>query len=382
MRTWFRWYEGTTEDPKFRWVASKSGQPLPVVISIWAKVLERASESTERGRIEGFDCETIDVFYGLADGVTASIMDLFQSKGMIGDDAVANWGKRQGASKASSGASKSSTERSREFRQRKKEQAASATQCNADATGCNADATDATGCNASATQCNGHATDATECNGHATPREDKRREEENRGEKDTETDATSATQCNADATGCNASATQCNEEGADAPVSVSVSLSGENETGSPHPTTQQDDVAASKPQPEAKKPKLTFGEYGNVLLTQDEYNKLVAEYGEEFTKQKIQDLDLYIGSKGRHYKSHYMTILTWIKKDFENGKPTKMQQQTLFSQGQRYVAKPGEFDLDRARQNCAQVMEELRDEGFFNRTSNSTQDGCASNFGA
>ena len=42
---WFRWFEGSTTDPKFAVVARRSGQPVAFVIAVWAQILERASAS-------------------------------------------------------------------------------------------------------------------------------------------------------------------------------------------------------------------------------------------------------------------------------------------------------------------------------------------------
>lgn len=67
-----------------------------------------------------------------------------------------------------------------------------------------------------------------------------------------------------------------------------------------------------------KEEKKKYGDYGNVLLTDNEYNALrmnVDDY-----QNKIKDLDYYIGSTGREYKSHYMTILSWSRRDKLNNK--------------------------------------------------------------
>ena len=56
-----------------------------------------------------------------------------------------------------------------------------------------------------------------------------------------------------------------------------------------------------------------------VFLTEIEYNKLVEELGESLTKEYIKDLSLYIQSKGKKYKSHYATILTWNRNDIKKG---------------------------------------------------------------
>jgi len=61
------------------------------------------------------------------------------------------------------------------------------------------------------------------------------------------------------------------------------------------------------------KEKNIYGEF--VLLTDDEYRKLVSQFGEEGTKERIEALNIGIGSKGYKYKSHYHTILSWERKD-------------------------------------------------------------------
>jgi len=48
-----------------------------------------------------------------------------------------------------------------------------------------------------------------------------------------------------------------------------------------------------------------------VLLKQEEHDKLVNQFGIKGTKERILSLNNYIGSKGKKYKSHYHTILSW-----------------------------------------------------------------------
>ncbi len=57
--------------------------------------------------------------------------------------------------------------------------------------------------------------------------------------------------------------------------------------------------------------KNKYGDF--VLLTEDEYKKLVSLFGLPFTTKAIEVLDNYIGSKGDKYKSHYYTIRGWVK---------------------------------------------------------------------
>ena len=68
---------------------------------------------------------------------------------------------------------------------------------------------------------------------------------------------------------------------------------------------------------ETKTKKEKYKEF--VLLHQEEYEKLISEYGQTLTDAYIDKLNNYIGSKGKKYKSHYHTILTWIRKEGNNG---------------------------------------------------------------
>lgn len=62
-----------------------------------------------------------------------------------------------------------------------------------------------------------------------------------------------------------------------------------------------------------KKESRAYGEFDNVKLTDEEYNKLV----ERFTgiDDVIDRLSGYLESSGKKYKSHYAVLITWAKKD-------------------------------------------------------------------
>ena len=59
----------------------------------------------------------------------------------------------------------------------------------------------------------------------------------------------------------------------------------------------------------------TYGEFKNIKLSENEYQKLMAKFGEITAKQWIETLSEGIASKGYKYKSHYATILAWHRKD-------------------------------------------------------------------
>lgn len=64
--------------------------------------------------------------------------------------------------------------------------------------------------------------------------------------------------------------------------------------------------------------KHKYGEYSNVLLTDDELDKLKSEYSD--WKERIERLSSYVASTGKSYKSHYATIRNWARKDKEQNK--------------------------------------------------------------
>lgn len=55
------------------------------------------------------------------------------------------------------------------------------------------------------------------------------------------------------------------------------------------------------------------GEYKNVLLTDEQLEKLKTEFSD--WKERIERLSEYMASKGAAYKNHYATIKAWARKD-------------------------------------------------------------------
>ena len=73
---------------------------------------------------------------------------------------------------------------------------------------------------------------------------------------------------------------------------------------------EEDNIILPSP---AKRTKHKYGEYNNVLLTDDELEKLKAEYPDY--AERIERLSSYVASTGKSYKSHYATIRNWARKD-------------------------------------------------------------------
>ena len=69
-------------------------------------------------------------------------------------------------------------------------------------------------------------------------------------------------------------------------------------------------VEAAPPKPTRHK----YGLYENVLLTDEDYEKLQEEFPHDYS-ERIERLSEYIASTGKKYKSHLATIRSWARKD-------------------------------------------------------------------
>ena len=106
-----------------------------------------------------------------------------------------------------------------------------------------------------------------------------------------------------------------------------------------------DSDESEKPAKEKNK-KNKYGEYENVLLTDEEFQKLQNEYPDYL--DRIENLSSYMASTGKAYKSHYATIKNWAKKDKEQQKnvrqevvPSWMKKKNSFND-----FKQREYDMD------------------------------------
>ena len=74
-------------------------------------------------------------------------------------------------------------------------------------------------------------------------------------------------------------------------------------------------VGEDKEEAEPPKPKRhKYGMYEQVLLTDEDYEKLKAEFPHDYS-ERIARLDEYIASTGKKYKNHLATIRAWARKD-------------------------------------------------------------------
>ena len=75
----------------------------------------------------------------------------------------------------------------------------------------------------------------------------------------------------------------------------------------------EDNISPATP---TKQTKHIYGEHKNVRLTDDEVTKLKEQFPHDWS-QRIENLSEGIARKGYKYKSHYLAILNWAKRDGE-----------------------------------------------------------------
>ena len=85
-------------------------------------------------------------------------------------------------------------------------------------------------------------------------------------------------------------------------------------------------IGSDEPPHISKKPtKHQYGEYKHVLLTDDEYIKLVQERGQAKTEAAITFLDEYLEMNGKSYKSCYLALRKWVFDALEEKKTSTGQ---------------------------------------------------------
>lgn len=131
-------------------------------------------------------------------------------------------------------------------------------------------------------------------------------------------------QGNVKALQCNTQVTNCNTEiERDIEIDIEIDKKGEKKKNVVA-LASNDNTPSSK----SKKPKSTtkktdaqvrhqYGEYKNVLLTDEDMEKLMYEFPKDWNG-RIERLSSYMASTGKSYKNHLATIRNWARRDNEN----------------------------------------------------------------
>lgn len=96
----------------------------------------------------------------------------------------------------------------------------------------------------------------------------------------------------------------------------------ENITGPNDKNVKYNNTSINKKKNNKKK---NYSELKNVILSEDEYEKLKLKFPTDFN-EKIENLSLYIASTGKKYKNHYATILAWDRRDRKGKRKDEYQQ--------------------------------------------------------
>ena len=99
-----------------------------------------------------------------------------------------------------------------------------------------------------------------------------------------------------------------------------------NDNANANVNVNDKDIGSDEPPHISKKPtKHHYGEYKHVLLTDDEYKKLVQERGQVKTEAAITFLDEYLEMNGKSYKSCYLALRKWVFDALEEKKTSTGQ---------------------------------------------------------
>ena len=95
------------------------------------------------------------------------------------------------------------------------------------------------------------------------------------------------------------------------------------------------EIDYTEPQNE-KQVRHKYGEYQNVLLSDQEYEKLKNEFPNDY-KERIERLSEYVASSGKKYKSFLATIRSWARKEKTSMKNINTEQPKKIRDGSEYA---------------------------------------------
>lgn len=81
-------------------------------------------------------------------------------------------------------------------------------------------------------------------------------------------------------------------------------------------------VIGGKDKPSPRSPvKKKYGNFQHIALTDEQYKKLLSDYGQATIEKYIQAIDDWVQLKGKGYKDYNLAIRKWIAKDDVNSQP-------------------------------------------------------------
>lgn len=116
---WFRWHHGTVTDPKWKTVATRAAKALSRnvtvghVVSVWAAMMENASQAVPRGQLSNWSDEDIGNALDLPEEEVAAIRLGMQGK-TLDSDALIRWNARQPKAEDPKAAARKQAQRERD----------------------------------------------------------------------------------------------------------------------------------------------------------------------------------------------------------------------------------------------------------------------------
>lgn len=133
----------------------------------------------------------------------------------------------------------------------------------------------------------------------------------------------------------NAMQIQAKESNGDTNLCTNTKTETSTKTEAAPTLANSDEIKSKKLKKSAPEKKKAYADY--VSLTEEEYSKLINQYGEEATQWCIRKLDNYKGSTGKKYASDYRTILSWVIGSYQ-------EEQAKYKQPVAQSRPPGAFN--------------------------------------
>lgn len=88
----------------------------------------------------------------------------------------------------------------------------------------------------------------------------------------------------------------------------------------------------------------SYGENKNVMLSDEEYERLTERMGGIKRSEYIEKLSDYMASTGKKYQSHYATICSWFRQDGGQKPSTSFDMDEIIARGERLPVYENKID--------------------------------------
>lgn len=147
---------------------------------------------------------------------------------------------------------------------------------------------------------------------------------------------------------CNVTVTQCNATDIEKEEEKNKNLKNKKIRQASLPSESLSSQNLPDHEEQARE-RRTYGEYHNVILDDEQYDKLSKEFPEDL-KERIDNLSTYLETTGKEYNSHYAVIRFWAKKEAKKAKkagykPSVGAKDSRIFRGEQKPVLDSEYDL-------------------------------------